>query len=82
MSYQQQKDEMGEMLAEDKEYSQHEFTFTFTRAELSAIQASLEICRLQLEPGTARSLCRSALAKIGAHEQYQRSKRPAKGRLS
>jgi hypothetical protein len=64
-----------QLLEADLAYSREEFQFTFTRAEVSAICASVETCRLQLT-GEARSLCRSVLARIASNEAYQRSKRP------
>jgi hypothetical protein len=74
-----QNDPTKELIEADLAYSREEFQFTFTRAEVSAICASVETCRQQLS-GEARSLCRSVLARIAENEQYQRSKRPASTR--
>ncbi len=66
----------------DQEYAEQEFTFTFTRKEISTIVASVATCRATLSDPFARSLCREVLAKIAAHAEYQASKRPRKGELS
>jgi hypothetical protein len=68
------EDEIGALLAADLAYANEEFTFTFTRAEVSSIVASVQVCRLTLS-GTARSLCRSVLARIASNEAYQASKK-------
>jgi len=70
----EQKDEIKTLLEADPAYAADEFTFTFTRAEVGAIVASVQTCREQLS-GTPRALCRSVLARIGSNEAYVRSKK-------
>ena len=70
----EQKDEIKALFDADLAYAREEFTFTFTRAEISAIIASVQTCREQLS-GTSRALCRSVLARIGSNEAYVRSKK-------
>ena len=69
-----ESDEIKELIEADPAYSAEEFTFTFTRAEVSAIVASVQTCREQLS-GTPRALCRIVLARIGSNEAYVRSKK-------
>jgi len=73
-----ESDEIKELIEADPAYSAEEFTFTFTRAEISAIVASVQACREQLTEPSERALCRSVLARIGSNETYVRSKRPLK----
>jgi len=69
------KDEIGELISADPAYAGEEFTFTFTRAEVSTIIASVQTCRELLNEPTERALCRSVLARIGSNEAYVRSKK-------
>lgn len=71
----EQKDEIKALLDADLAYAREEFTFTFTRAEISAIVASVQACREQLTEPSERALCRSVLARIGSNEAYVRSKK-------
>ncbi len=70
------------LIESDQDYAEQEFTFTFTRKEISTIVASVATCRAQLSDPFARSLCREVLAKIAAHAEYQASKRSRKRELS
>ncbi len=71
-----------DLIESDQEYAEQEFTFSFTRKEISTIVASVATCRAQLSDSFARSLCREVLAKNAGHAEYQASKRPRKGELS
>jgi hypothetical protein len=75
------QDRLRTMLEADKEYASHKFTFTFTRAEVSSIIASLTVCQ-ELLDGISKELCGQVLAKIEGDETYKQSRRPARGNLS
>lgn len=69
-----------QLLQSDPEFAEHEFQFTFNRKDIATITATLTMMMPRLAPFN-RSLCESVLAKIRAHEEYQKSKALYRGKL-